>query len=137
VKRALLSHFHVGDARPRPVHLQEECHETQREHVGVRHLRRADPLQSVERVEPYGLPVVEMVVPRRPPYQMPLEGEASEQDGRSVGHVLATCGGDSASPSRVKNRRLMPRSVKSPWPLKFHTSSWLTSTVRPQSMSMQ
>ena len=77
VKRALLSHFHVGDARPRPVHLQAECHETQREHVGVRHLRRADPLQSVERVEPYGLPVVEMVVPRRSPHQMPLEGEAS------------------------------------------------------------
>jgi hypothetical protein len=103
------------------------------------HLRRADPLQAMMRIETYRLPVIKMVAARRLPNQMPLTQRQTinTQFRLRVLNSGGTCGGDSASPSRVKNRRLMPRSVKSPWPLKFHTSSWLTSTVRPQSMSMQ
>jgi hypothetical protein len=36
------------------------------------HLRRADPLQAMMRIEPYRLPVIKMVAARRLPNQMPL-----------------------------------------------------------------
>ena len=36
------------------------------------HLRRADPLQAMMRIETYRLPVIKMVAARRLPNQMPL-----------------------------------------------------------------